>query len=121
MFDWLAYVVIGIGLIGTGWGIVTAIANKPPGNAQIYGAAVLEVAVLVQSIVAVIVLIAGARPDEMATTIGYLIGIVVLVPLAVFWALADRSRFSGVVMAVAALSVAAMTLRLLSLWTGAGV
>lgn len=120
MVGWLAYVVIGLAIISTGWGVVTAIANKAPGNAQIYGAALLELAVLAQSIVATVFLISGSRPAELATTIGYLIGIAVLVPLAVFWALMDRSRFSGLVMSVAGAAVAAMTLRLLVLWSTVG-
>ena len=55
----------------------------------------------------------------MATTVGYLIGIVVLIPIAWFWANVERTRFSGVVLAVAAFAVLAMTLRLLTLWVPA--
>ena len=39
-----------------------------------------------------------------------------LVPVAWFWANVERTRFSGVVLAVAAAAVAAMTFRLLVLW-----
>ena len=42
-----------------------------------------------------------------------------LIPLAWFWANTERTRFSGMVLAVAALAVVAMTLRLLALWTPA--
>jgi hypothetical protein len=115
----LAYVVIALALVSLGWGIVTAVANKPPGKAQLIYAAGVEAAVLVQSVIAAIRIIGGFRPAELATTIGYLIGIVVLIPLAWFWANVERTRFSGVVLAVAAAAVAAMTLRLLVLWTPA--
>ncbi|GAA3640066.1 hypothetical protein [Microlunatus ginsengisoli] len=115
----LAYVVIGLALVSVVWGLVTAIANKPPGKAQLLYAAGVEVIVLVQSVIAVVAMIGGFRPAEFATTIGYLIGIVVLIPLAWFWANVERTRFSGVVLAVAAAAVAAMTLRLLVLWTPA--
>lgn len=119
MIEWLAYGVMGLALISTVWGIVTMIANKAPGNAQIYAAGVLELAVLVQSIIAAVQLIGGHQVVETATTIGYLIGIVFLVPAAVFWALMERTRHSGLVMAVAGLAVLAMTLRLIILWTAA--
>jgi hypothetical protein len=115
----LAYVVIGLALVSAVWGLVTAIANKPPGKAQLLYAAGVEAIVLVQSVIAVVAMIGGFRPAEFATTIGYLIGIVVLIPLAWFWANVERTRFSGVVLAVAAAAVAAMTLRLLVLWTPA--
>ena len=119
MISVLAYVVIGLALVSLVWGIVTAIADKPPGKAQLIYAAGVEAAVLVQSVIAAIMIIGGFRPVELATTIGYLIGIVVLIPLAWFWANVERTRFSGVVLAVAAAAVAAMTLRLLVLWTPA--
>ena len=119
MISVLAYVVIGLALVSLVWGIVTAIADKPPGKAQLIYAAGVEAAVLVQSVIAAIRIIGGFRPAELATTIGYLIGIVVLIPLAWFWANVERTRFSGVVLAVAAAAVAAMTLRLLVLWTPA--
>lgn len=119
MISVLAYVVIGLALVSLVWGIVTAIADKPPGKAQLIYAAGVEAAVLVQSMIAAIMIIGGFRPVELATTIGYLIGIVVLIPLAWFWANVERTRFSGVVLAVAAAAVAAMTLRLLVLWTPA--
>ena len=44
----------------------------------------------------------------------------VLIPVAWFWANVERTRFSGVVLAVAGLAVAVMTLRLLQLWVPAG-
>ena len=119
MITVLAYVVIALALVSLAWGIVTAVANKPPGKAQLIYAAGVEAAVLVQSVIAAIRIIGGFRPAELATTIGYLIGIVVLIPLAWFWANVERTRFSGVVLAVAAAAVAAMTLRLLVLWTPA--
>jgi hypothetical protein len=74
---------------------------------------------LVQSILGAAKLVAGFRPVELATTVGYLIGIVILIPIAWLWANVERSRFSGLVLAVAALGVLAMTLRLLVLWTPA--
>jgi hypothetical protein len=119
MIDSLAYVVIALAAVAAIWGLVTAVANKPPGRAQLLFAAGVEVVTVVQSIIAAAKLVAGFRPVEFATTIGYLIGIVILIPVAWLWANAERNRFSGIVLAVAALAVLAMTLRLLVLWTPA--
>ena len=120
MIDALGYTVVALAGAGVIWGIVTAIANKPPGKAQLLYAAGLEAVTVVQSIIAVAKIIGGFRPVELATTIGYLIGIVILIPIAWLWANVERNRFSGVVLAVAALAVLAMTLRLLVLWIPAG-
>ena len=120
MIDALALTVVALAGIAVIWGIVTAIANKPPGKAQLLYAAGVEVVTVVQSIIAAAQLVGGFRPVELATTIGYLIGIVILIPIAWLWANVERNRFSGIVLAVAALAVLAMTLRLLALWTPVG-
>ena len=119
MIGWLAYTLIALAGISVIWGLVTAIANKPPGKAQLIYAGLVELVVLAQSVIAGVWLALGASVAETATTIGYLIGIVILIPIAWFWANNERTRFSGVVLAVAAMAVLAMTLRLLVLWTPA--
>ncbi len=102
------------------WGLLTAIAKLPPGAAQLIFAAVVELAALAQAIVALVQLGMGFRPAEYGTTIGYLIVSVLLIPLAWFWANNERTRFSGLVLAVAAAGLLVMTSRLLSLWVPAG-
>jgi hypothetical protein len=119
MIPTLAYVVMAMAGVAVIWGLGTAIANRPPGKAQLLFAAGVWLVTLAQSIIAAVQLASGFRPQSLATTIGYLIGIVLLIPLAWLWANAERTRFSGIVLAVAALAVVAMTLRLLVLWTPA--
>jgi hypothetical protein len=113
----LAYVVMALAGAATVWGVVTAIADKPPGKAQLLFAAGVWLVVLAQSLIAGVRLAGAFRAAAPATLVGYLIGIVLLIPVAWFWANTERTRYSGLVLAVAALSVLAMTLRLLSLWT----
>ena len=120
MIPVLAYVVMALCGVMVVWGLVTAAADKPPGRAQLLYAAGVEVVTVAQTIVGFVGLAQGFRPVELATTIGYLIGVVVLIPVAWFWANVERTRFSGVVLAVAGLAVAVMTLRLLQLWVTAG-
>jgi hypothetical protein len=119
MIPTLAYVVMAMAGVAVIWGLGTAIANRPPGKAQLLYAAGVWLVTLAQSIIAAVQLASGFRPQSLATTLGYLIGIVLLIPLAWLWANAERTRFSGIVLAVAALAVVAMTLRLLVLWTPA--
>ena len=111
----LAYVVI-VAAVATSLGPGDSSCQQAARQAQLLFAAGVE-ACRDQSIIAAAKLAAGFRPVELATTIGYLIGIVILIPIAWFWANAERNRFSGIVLAVAALAVLAMTLRLLVLWT----
>jgi hypothetical protein len=111
----LAYGLVALTAVGMAWGIGTAVLDRPPGKAQLLYAAAVEVVVLLQSVIGLVRIGGGFRPVETATTVGYLVAILLLLPLAFFWANTERTRWSGVVLAVAALSVLAMTLRLLQL------
>jgi len=115
----LAYGVMVLAGVAVLWGIATAAVDRPPGKAQLLFAAALELAVVVQSVIGLVRVAAGFRPAAPVTTVGYLIAIVLLVPVAWFWANVERTRFSGLVLAIAAGSVLAMTLRLLQLWVPA--
>ncbi len=112
----LALVVMGLAAVAMIWGLVTAVIKKPPGKAQLIFAAVLELAVVVQTVVALVQIGLGFRPAEIGTAIGYLVVVLVIIPIAWFWANNERTRYSGLVLAVAAASVLVMTFRLLSLW-----
>jgi Ca2+/H+ antiporter len=116
MIPVLVGIVIGLGLLCTVWGVTTLALNKPVGRAQLIAGAVLEVAALTQTVIAIVLLAQGHQPVEFGTTVGYLIVIALIVPIAAVWALNDRSRYAGGVLAVAAFAVLAMTLRLLDLW-----
>jgi hypothetical protein len=50
MIDALAYAVVALAGAAVIWGLVSAIANKPPGKAQLLYAAGLEVVTVIQSI-----------------------------------------------------------------------
>lgn len=120
MIVWLSYLVSGIAAVTLVWGLVAAIANRPPGNLQIYWAALTGLAALVQTIVGFVAIVSGRWPHERPTAIGYLLGIVVLIPVAIFWSLTERTRFSSLVMAIAGTAVAVMSIRLLQIWSGIG-
>ena len=115
----LGYAVSALALVSMCWGLLTAVLDKAPGKAQLLYAAALELVVLVQSVLVLVALARGFRPAELATTVAYAIAILVLLPVAWFWANSERTRFSGVVLAVAAAAVAAMTFRLVVLWVPA--
>jgi hypothetical protein len=99
-------------------GVATSLRKALPGMAELVACAVTAVVVLAQSVLAGARMIGGYHPAEQATTIGYLIGIALVMPLATAWAFADRVRTSGYVIAVAAFTCAVMTARLLTLWNG---
>ena len=101
-------------------GGASTLASRRIGLVHLVGAGVLEVVLVVQAVVAVVALSNGDRPVELATFLGYLVG-VLLVPVAgVLWARTEPTRWAGTVIAVAALVVAIMAWRLLQLWEARG-
>ena len=59
MIPALAYAIIVLAGAAVVWGVITAIADRPPGKAQLLFAAGVWVLTLVQSIVAVVQLVRG--------------------------------------------------------------
>ncbi|MDF5755289.1 hypothetical protein [Spongiactinospora sp. TRM90649] len=97
---------------------VTAIRNRAMGMVLLIGFAVLEVAVLVQSGIAVAAVIGGQGPEDKVTLFGYLAGTAVIPPVGVFLALAERSRWGTAILVVAGFAIAVMTGRMLQVWQG---
>jgi hypothetical protein len=97
-------------------GVISTVARRRIGLVHVAAAALLEALLLLQAALATAALAGGERPEETATFIGYLVG-VVLVPVAgVLWARAERTRWGGTVLAVAGAVVGVMAWRLLQLW-----
>lgn len=105
----------------TVWGLVQARRGRAPGRAVLLCAVVLEVVLLVQAAVAVWLMLTGTGPQGSTVLfVSYLVTVVLVLPLAVGWAVVERDRWSSAVIAVAAFTVAAMVLRLWDVWRGGG-
>ena len=101
-------------------GALSTLTRRRIGLAHLVLAAVLEGLLLVQAGVALARLAGGYRPEDTATFLGYLGG-VVLVPVAgVLWARSEPSRWAGTVVGIAALVSAVMVWRLVQLWAASG-
>jgi hypothetical protein len=98
--------------------VIVAVRNRPMGMVLFVGLGLLELALLVQAAVGIGEVAGGQGPPETATFIGYLVAMVVIPPAAVFWALAERTRWGPAVAAVACFAIPVMTARLLQIWQG---
>jgi hypothetical protein len=95
--------------------LVTAARDRPTGIGLFAGLGVLEIALIVQAVLAFTEL---QKVAERATFIGYLAGTVVIPLVALWWGKAERTRWGPGVIAVGAFTVAVMTGRLLQIWNG---
>jgi hypothetical protein len=90
--------------------------DRPPGTVLLGGLAVLEAGLLVQLVAGVVRLVGTDRDVSGVVYVGYLVGILLVVPAAVLWSAGERSRSGTAVLAVALVVVPVLTLRLQQIW-----
>ena len=115
MIDVLAYCVLAAGLVLGLWCGIQAYRRLPTNDALMIGAIVLEVAVVAQSVLA-LVKMHGAHLDEPVTFVAYAVGIALPVPLGFYLARIERTLWGSIIVGFTAVVVAVMTLRLLQIW-----
>lgn len=112
----LALAVVVLAAVLASWAALWAVRDRPVVLNQLWGAAVVEGALLVQLVVAVVMSARGPGPAEHGTFWGYAAAGLLIFPLAGAWAFAERTRWSSVVLLVAAVTVAFMQWRMLQTW-----
>ena len=101
-------------------GLAATLARRRIGLVHVGGALLLEALLVVQTVVVSIALLDGERPEDVATFLSYLVG-VLLVPVAgLLWARTEPTRWAGTIIAVAGGTVGVMVWRLLKLWEATG-
>lgn len=83
---------------------------------QLWAAAVVEELLIIQTVSAAVVLIVTHRDIIVWEYWGYVITTLLILPVAALWAFAERTKWSSVVLAVAAFTVVFLQWRLLQLW-----
>lgn len=99
------------------WTAVWAIRDRPVVLRQLLAGAVVEAVLLIQLVAALVVDDAERSPGT-GTYWLYVGFVLLLLPVAALWALAERTRWSSIVLLVACVAVAAMQWRVLTIWTG---
>jgi hypothetical protein len=106
------------------WSLVLIAANKPllpltGAKRGLVGLLVaLEVGLLIQAVVGVVRMLDLDREIDRLSFVAYLAGPPLILPVAVVWSAAERTRWSAGVLAVACFSVPVMVLRLGRIWAG---
>lgn len=98
-------------------GVLTA-RNRAFSNGLFYAVAALEMLLVAQLIGGCIALAQTSRDIEGATFVAYLITVVIVPVFAVLWGVSDKSRWGTGVVVIGMVTVAALGLRLVDLWSG---
>lgn len=122
MIEILAAVLTYVALAAAVWAAVLVVAGKPIQLREwhglwLYGVVLLvEVGLLVQLVAGIVRLTTDDRQVDTLAYLGYLITPLLVLPLAGFWALVERTRWGPAVMVVGCLTVPILILRLGQVW-----
>lgn len=98
------------------WALWFVIRDRAVVLRQLWGAAVVETALVIQLVVAAVMIGEASQGLDPVTFWGYLITVLLILPMAAVWAFAERTRWSSVVLMVASWTVIFLELRLLQIW-----
>lgn len=112
----LAVLSAALAVVLAGWAGWRAARDLPVIWRQLQASAVVEAVLAIQAVVAVVMAATHGAPSDAATFWGYLVTTLIILPVAAAWSFAERTRWSSVVLLVAALTVAFLQLRLVQVW-----
>jgi hypothetical protein len=103
-----------VGLLAVSLGLI----GRKPSDLTIVGTVLVELLVIAQVVIAIVAPAVGNQPSGNPIEFWvYLATAAIIPPLALLWALIERTRWSTVVLGVAALAIAVMTYRMYQIWT----
>ncbi|MEQ6896762.1 hypothetical protein [Microbacterium sp. KR10-403] len=118
MILWFTIVTVVVAVAAGLIGVVLGLAGRRPGDVTVGALALLELLLIAQIVIAIVAPLAGNPPSGSLLEFWvYLVSAALLPPAGVVWALLERSRWSTVIMGIAALAVAVMVWRMHVIWT----
>jgi hypothetical protein len=110
-------IVLGVLAVGVALWLVVLVVRDVQPNDYLYAAlALLEVGLVVQLVVGLVMVSGDHGGVNVAAYVGYLVGSLVILPVAFLWSLGERSRAGTGVLLVAVLVLPVLFLRLHQLW-----
>ena len=107
---------------GTLWSFVLLLLKRPVGLVVLLGfLGLIELGLLMQAVLGLVALAVDHRHIESVTFVCYLIGSLLILPAAAWWARTEKSRWGVGVLLVACLVVPVMILRMNQVWAGSVV
>ena len=117
MIDVFTIVLIGVATLAGVLCVVLGLVGRPPADVTILALVVVELLLLAQVVVSIVAPFTGNHPTgNLGEFWMYLATACFMPPAAIAWALTDKTRWSTVVLGVAALAIAVMAYRLNQIW-----
>ena len=117
MIEWFTWGQILVATAAGLLGVIAGLAQRAPNDYTLGATLLVEVLLVVQLIVAILApafgnVATGSVPEFYV----YLVSALLLPPLAGFWALVQRDRWSTVILGVTCLTIAVMVYRMNVIW-----
>lgn len=117
MVEWFMFLQLGVAVVAGLFCIVMGFAGRQPNDVTLGATALLFVLLLMQVVVSLIAPAVGnLASGSLLEFWTYLVSAVLLPPLAAFWALVERNRWSNVILGAVCLAVAVMLYRMNEIW-----
>jgi hypothetical protein len=111
-------VLVAVALIAGVLAIALGLAGRKPSDLSLAGAALIELLLIVQLVLALLAPASGNRPTGNPVEFAaYLLSALIIPPAAIVWALLERTRWATVVVGIACLAIAVMVVRMQIIWT----
>lgn len=100
------------------WCAVSAVVDQAPTYHHRLALLVLEVVALLQALLAVVLLVVqgGRSGGAVAEIVGYLIALVIALPVGAALAYQERTRYGSIVLGIAGVTLAVLVLRTTQVW-----
>ncbi|NMO90717.1 hypothetical protein [Actinomycetospora sp. TBRC 11914] len=110
-----------LGVAALAWALwcgVSAVVDQAPTYHHRLALLVIEVVALLQALLAVVLLVVqgGRTGGAVAEIVGYLIALVIALPVGAALAYQERTRYGSIVLAIAGVTLAVLVLRTTQVW-----
>jgi hypothetical protein len=102
------------------WIVVLMVRDRTPDNVVLNVLAVIEAGLVVNLVLGIVRVTGDGRDVSTAEYVGYLIGVLLLIPAGVVWSAGERTRGGTAVLLVTVLLVPFMFVRLADIWAAGG-
>ena len=117
MIEWFTWAQVAVAVLAGLFCLAYGLAGRVPNDYSLGAALIVELLLIAQLVVAIVAPLAGNPPSgSLPEFYIYLISALLLPPLAGFWALIERNRWSTVILGVACLAIAVMVYRMYQIW-----
>jgi len=117
VIGWLTVTQIAVAVVAGVLCLAVGAVGRKPSDLTVLPTALVEVLLAVQLVVAIAAPAVGNPPSgNLVEYYAYLLSGLVIPPLAIFWALVERTRWSTIILGASCLAIAIMVYRMDVIW-----